>query len=77
MKKLVWLLVPLVAGCAYTRYSDERVAAYRLSFGVDSKANKMYVTSTEKSTTIRIGELESKEAESVGSAVGAAINALK
>lgn len=76
--KMKWCLGLLltVSGCAYTHYEDGRTSASRWSFGVDASASKIYVTSTEKTTTIRIGVLESKEAEAVGSAVGAALTVL-
>lgn len=66
--------VSLTAGCCYTHYADSRVSVSRLSIGTDARASKVSVTCTDKTTTVRVGELEVAEAAVVGAVVSGVVS---
>lgn len=66
MRFIVPILVLLAAGCRSTYYEDARVKIYVDTTFLDAKASQIAVTCTDKSTTVRVGEVATEGSKTAG-----------
>lgn len=66
MKLIIPFLILLAAGCRSTFYEDARVKIYIDTMFLDSKAAQIAVTCSDKSTTVRVGEVVTEGAKTAG-----------
>lgn len=64
--RFVILAVVLLSGCRSAFYEDARVKVYVDTMFLDSRAAQIAVTCTDKSTTLRVGELTPEGSHTAG-----------
>jgi hypothetical protein len=57
MKVLALTLLFLLSGCAFTRYTDDRVTVWRVGLATDYSISRMSVTCSSNSTSLKVGSL--------------------
>jgi hypothetical protein len=76
MKLVISLVVLLAAGCRSTFYEDARVKVYIDTMFLDARAAQIAVTCTDKSTTVKVGELTTEGSKTVGAVAQGVVSAV-